>query len=234
MKHRIYATKQAAIYIVIGTWITAGKLTIPLTHYFEYNDHKIRSTDFSNFVQIQKQFVLEFILIDVAVGLFVLPVFSYGWVNFPQHAECETFYAVPSYYSKLGGALNVIMFLIMIYRYIKHRSIDSRNLSPQNNNKKTMTKSNFCSFFPNSYIRIGITAKSQEKIFQQEGRIHKKFKRETRLSKTMFIILGLVLATYSIPVLVFAVSDKVFRYGSVSSLAYLVQTGGNVFSNVRL
>ena len=127
----------------------------------------------------KKQFFLEFILIDVAVGLFVLPVFSYGWVNFPQHAECETFYAVPSYYSKLGGALNVIMFLIMIYRYIKHRSIDSRNLSPQNNKKKPQwLNRTFVPFFPTVTSESELQQKVKKRYFSRKAEFTKNLKEK--------------------------------------------------------
>ena len=51
----------------------------------------------------------------------------------------------------------------------------------------------------------------QNKIFAQENREDFQFQKEKRLTKTMFILLGVAFTTYFIPVLFYVLKYKMFQ-----------------------
>ena len=66
-------------------------------------------------------------------------------------------------------------------------------------------------FFSYSYIRIWLMLRKQNKIFAQENRADFQFQKEKRLTKTMFILLGVAFTTYFIPVLFYTLKYKMFQ-----------------------
>ena len=53
--------------------------------------------------------------------------------------------------------------------------------------------------------------RKQNKIFAQENRADFQFQKEKRLTKTMFILLGVAFTTYFIPVLFYTLKYKMFQ-----------------------